>query len=87
MYAAKKIPSNEMAKEREIPSWPPANCENPSVPQTLNEDDDHPNSICPNGTIHTFDCHFSERISSLRKWSVILKPICTNPMNPKSLPL
>ena len=59
MYAAKKIPSNEMAKEREIPSWPPANCENPSVPQTLNENDDHPNSICPNGTTHTFDCHFS----------------------------
>ena len=58
-YAAKKIPLNEMAKEREIPSWPPANCEIPSVPPTLSEDDDHPNSICPNGTTHTFDCHFS----------------------------
>ena len=60
-YAAKKIPSNEMATEREIPSWPPANCEIPSMPPTLIEDAGHrtSNSICPNGTTHTFDCHVS----------------------------
>ena len=60
-YAAKKIPSNEMATERRLPPWPPVNCEIPSVPPTLVDDDDHrtSNSICPNGTTHTFDCHVS----------------------------
>ena len=60
-YAAKIIPASEIAAEREILSWPPANCEIPSAPSSISEVDDiggdHRNSICPNGTIHSFDCH------------------------------
>jgi len=60
-YAAKIIPANEMAAERKIPPWPPANCEIPSAPATFSEDGDgdNRNSICPNGTKHSFDCHIS----------------------------
>ena len=57
------IGTSEIAAEREILSWPPANCEIPSAPSSISEvdgiDGDHRNSICPNGTTHSFDCHIS----------------------------
>ena len=57
------IGASEVAAEREIPPWPPANCEIPSAHSSISEvdgiDGDHRNSICPNGTTHSFDCHIS----------------------------